>query len=159
KDPPRLHRARQRASVGDRLREGAVAQPGQEPLAGAARRFPVRDRAPPDPGHHRRGARALHLLDLLMTELYACPACQGPLLPTLRCAACAVSYRVVDGIPDRRVRAADDRTETVRDFYTVAPSPGYPPRLSLSMLRARAARSDFARLLDQAIPPDARVLE
>src|SRR6202041_1366155 len=46
-----------------------------------------------------------------------------------------------------------------RDFYTVAPFPGYPPRGSLGSLRARAGRSELARLLDRAIPGDARVLE
>jgi len=47
----------------------------------------------------------------------------------------------------------------VRAFYEQSPFPGYPPRDSLAGLRARAARSEFARLLDDAIPPDALVLE
>ncbi|MCA1827626.1 MAG: class I SAM-dependent methyltransferase [Myxococcales bacterium] len=47
----------------------------------------------------------------------------------------------------------------VRAFYRQSPFPGYPPRDSLARLRSRAARSEFARLLDDAIPPDARVLE
>src|SRR5215468_1327967 len=47
----------------------------------------------------------------------------------------------------------------VRAFYEESPFPGYPPRDSLARLRARAVRSRFARLLDDAIPPDARVLE
>ena len=54
------------------------------------------------------------------------------------------------------MRSSDDR---VRAFYERAPFPGYPPRDSLAGLRARAARSEFARLLDDAIPPCARVLE
>ena len=51
------------------------------------------------------------------------------------------------------------RTEVVRRFYEEAPFPGYPPRDSLEWLRARAERSEFARLLDAAIPPDARIVE
>ncbi|MFL5264545.1 MAG: class I SAM-dependent methyltransferase, partial [Anaeromyxobacteraceae bacterium] len=47
----------------------------------------------------------------------------------------------------------------LRDFYAAAPFPGYPPRDSYAALRRRAERSEFARLLDQAIPPDATVLE
>jgi SAM-dependent methyltransferase len=47
----------------------------------------------------------------------------------------------------------------VRRFYEHAPFPGYPPRDSLTWLRARAERSEFARLLDKAIPGDARILE
>ena len=47
----------------------------------------------------------------------------------------------------------------MRQFYARAPFPGYPPRDSLSALRARAARSEFARRLDEAIPGDGLVLE
>ena len=47
----------------------------------------------------------------------------------------------------------------MRRFYEHAPFPGYPPRDSLTWLRARAERSEFARLLDRAIPGDARILE
>jgi 2-polyprenyl-3-methyl-5-hydroxy-6-metoxy-1,4-benzoquinol methylase len=54
---------------------------------------------------------------------------------------------------------ADGRTEVVRRFYAQAPFPGYGPCDTLSTLRARAARSEFARLLDHAIPAGARVLD
>jgi len=47
----------------------------------------------------------------------------------------------------------------VRAFYSAAPFPGYPPRETLVHLRERGRRSEFARLLDEAIPPGARVLE
>src|SRR5438477_595621 len=53
----------------------------------------------------------------------------------------------------------DARTRAVRTFYEAAPFPGYPPRDSLAALRMRAERSAFARLLDRAIPGDARVVE
>ncbi|HJZ84300.1 MAG TPA: class I SAM-dependent methyltransferase [Polyangia bacterium] len=98
-------------------------------------------------------------LSAAYAPLLACPACSGPLTTGLECASCGVKYEAPDEIPDLRVRAADARTETVREFYTTAPFPGYPPRLSLQGLRARAARSEFARLLDQAVPGDARVVE
>ena len=55
--------------------------------------------------------------------------------------------------------SSDQRTRAVRDFYARAPFPGYPPRDSLAALRARAMRSEFVRLLEEAIPPDALVLE
>ncbi|HWS73012.1 MAG TPA: class I SAM-dependent methyltransferase, partial [Thermoanaerobaculia bacterium] len=58
-----------------------------------------------------------------------------------------------------REQGVPDRTETVRRFYEQAPFPGYPPRDSLEWLRARAERSEFARLLDAAIPGDARVVD
>jgi SAM-dependent methyltransferase len=47
----------------------------------------------------------------------------------------------------------------VRRFYERSPFPGYALRDSLSSLRARAERSEFARLLDHAIPSDAHVLD
>jgi 2-polyprenyl-3-methyl-5-hydroxy-6-metoxy-1,4-benzoquinol methylase len=90
-------------------------------------------------------------------ELLACPRCAG-VLQELGCAACARQYHAPGGIPDLRVDA-DARTEAVRDFYARAPFPGYPERDSVSSLRARAARSEFARRLDAAIPGDALVLE
>jgi 2-polyprenyl-3-methyl-5-hydroxy-6-metoxy-1,4-benzoquinol methylase len=91
-------------------------------------------------------------------ELLACPACGGR-LARLSCAACAVSYDEPEGIPDLRLRSRDERTEAVRAFYLQAPFPGYPPRDSLSSLRARAGRSAFAQLLDRSIDGDATVLE
>ena len=74
------------------------------------------------------------------------------------CGRCGASYDAPNGIPNLRL-PGDTRTEVVRHFYEHAPFPNYPPRGSLSWLRARAQRSDFARLIDQAIPYDARVLE
>ena len=89
-------------------------------------------------------------------DLLACPRCRGP-LRELRCEACGVQYVAPGGIPDLRLDAAD--AEPVRQFYLHAPFPNYPPRDSLSALRARAARSEFARQLDASIPGDALVLE
>ena len=96
-------------------------------------------------------------------DLLACPACKGALGARagdaeLRCGACGASYSTTRGIPDLRL-PSDARTETVREFYTESPFPNYPAQQSLSGLRGRAAKSEFARLLDQATPGDARVLE
>ena len=65
---------------------------------------------------------------------------------------------MTDGIPNLRL-ANEGRVDLVRRFYEHAPFPGYPARDSLAWLRARAERSEFARLLNQAIPGDARILE
>jgi len=90
-------------------------------------------------------------------ELLACPECSSP-LSDLRCAGCARHYEQSDGIPDLR-RPSDERTAKVRDFYTVAPFPGYPPGETISNIRSRLFSNEFVRLLDQAISPDARIVE
>jgi SAM-dependent methyltransferase len=97
--------------------------------------------------------------DLL--ALLACPACRAPLCARgagLSCAGCGRSFDVQGGIPRLR-RELEPRVDEVRAFYAVAPFPGYPPRDSYATLRARAERSAFARLLDEAIAPDATVLD
>jgi SAM-dependent methyltransferase len=91
-------------------------------------------------------------------ELLACPACAGTLSADWSCAGCGERFYAPDGIPNLRL-PSDSRTETVRRFYERAPFPGYPPRDSLPALRARAERSVFARLLDRAIPGDARIVD
>lgn len=91
------------------------------------------------------------------TELLACPQCSGPLLD-LACAPCNRRYESPGGIPNLRI-AADARTEAVRAFYCSSPFPGYPAHETLASLRARAMGSEFARLLDQALPARARFLE
>jgi len=91
-------------------------------------------------------------------ELLACPLCAGPLRSDWFCRNCDMGYKASDGIPNLRL-PGDARTEVVRRFYERAPFPDYPPCGSLSWLRARAERSEFARLIDRAIPGDARVVE
>jgi 2-polyprenyl-3-methyl-5-hydroxy-6-metoxy-1,4-benzoquinol methylase len=91
-------------------------------------------------------------------DLLACPGCGGD-LHQLRCRSCGAAYQAPGGIADLRVRAEDARTEAVREFYLSAPFPGYPPRDSISTLRARAGRSAFAQLLDRSIDGDASILE
>ena len=92
-----------------------------------------------------------------LSQFLACPACRGA-LEGLTCAGCGAVYGSPSGIPSLRVDA-DAATDGVRAFYTHAPFPGYPPTESLSGLRRKAERSEFARLLDHAIPGDASVLE
>jgi SAM-dependent methyltransferase len=93
-----------------------------------------------------------------VSALLACPACAGSLDATLLCAGCGTAWPASDGIARLRLNV-DARTETVRQFYNAAPFPGYPPNDSLSWLRARAGRSAFAKLLDDSIPGDARIVE
>jgi len=91
-------------------------------------------------------------------DLLACPACAGALAADWSCCGCGARFEAPDGIPDLRL-PGDGRTEAVRSFYERAPFPGYSPRDNLHALRARAERSVFARLVDRAIPGDARIVE
>jgi SAM-dependent methyltransferase len=91
-------------------------------------------------------------------DLLACPACGGPLAAEWFCGACDVRYDAADGIPNLRL-AGDAAGDAVRRFYSDAPFPNYPAHDSVQALQARAERSVFARLLDAAIPGDARVVD
>lgn len=97
-------------------------------------------------------------MDRACLDLLACPLCEGVLSPDLHCQACGHIYAAPEGIADLRL-PGNARTETVRQFYSEAPFPGYPPQATADWLRARAGRSAFAKMLDQAIAPDARVVE
>ena len=94
-----------------------------------------------------------HFLELLIS-----PSSAGALSAGWLCTGCGARFEAPGGIPNLRI-PSDGRVETVRRFYEHAPFPGYPECDSLSSLRARAERNKFARLLDQAIPGDARILE
>ena len=91
-------------------------------------------------------------------DLLACPACGGNLAIDWSCRACGRSFEASDGVPNLRL-AADEATETVRQFYERAPFPGYAARDSLQSLRARGADNPFARLIDRAIGSDARIVD
>jgi 2-polyprenyl-3-methyl-5-hydroxy-6-metoxy-1,4-benzoquinol methylase/uncharacterized protein YbaR (Trm112 family) len=91
-------------------------------------------------------------------ELLACPTCGGSLAADWSCRGCGESFDAPDGIPNLRLRG-DERTDAVRRFYDHVPFPGYPPGDDLSALHARAQRSVFARLLNEAIAGDARIVD
>jgi SAM-dependent methyltransferase len=91
-------------------------------------------------------------------ELLACPACGGTLSADWSCDGCATRFAIAGRVPNLRLPSSD-KTEAVRRFYEAAPFPGYAPREDLQTLRARAERNAFARLLDRAIPGDARVVD
>ena len=91
-------------------------------------------------------------------EFLICPVCSGEVTATWSCTSCGAQYDAPAGIPNLRI-PSDTRVDVVRRFYEHAPFPGYPENDSLSSLRARAERSQFARLLDKAIPGNARILE
>lgn len=91
-------------------------------------------------------------------ELLACPACEFELEVDWSCRRCGAQYKAPDDVPDLRL-PSDPRVDIVRRFYEETPFPGYGPHDTLVGLRARAGRSEFARLLDRAIAVDARIIE
>jgi len=91
-------------------------------------------------------------------DLLACPVCTARLDSNLTCGGCGAVFEAPDEIPGLRLPVSS-QPDTVRRFYEHTPFPGYPPRDSLHALRARAERSMFAQLLDEAIPGDARIVD
>src|SRR5580693_8113713 len=91
-------------------------------------------------------------------DLLACPVCADRLAADWSCRGCGARFEAPDGIPNLRF-PGDERTDAVRRFYERAPFPGYPRRDSLPALHARAEQSVFARMVDRAIPGDARIAE
>ena len=79
------------------------------------------------------------------------------------CLACERHYPVSDGIP-RLFWPTDDQdadtvTEIVKEFYEKTPFPDYNDFDSVASLEERARQGIFARLLDEQVPPGARVIE
>jgi SAM-dependent methyltransferase len=100
-------------------------------------------------------------------ELYQCPGCGGGLNQAgdaLICGTCEHRFEIDDGIPllywpnewegDRR-----DVTGEVKAFYEETPFPNYDDFDSLDSLARKARQGIFARLLDEQIPPGARIIE
>ncbi|MCS6914586.1 MAG: methyltransferase domain-containing protein [Myxococcales bacterium] len=83
----------------------------------------------------------------------------------VRCPACTATWPVVEGVPmlARSSPAAADRhaaiEAAVRAFYEKNPFPTYDEFDSVGSLLDKARRSVYAQLLDDQVPPAARVLE
>ena len=100
-------------------------------------------------------------------DLFACPKCEAPLAfesSALHCGACGSRFQIDDGIPqlfwpNDWEEAKDDVTEQVRAFYEETPFPDYDEFDSVASLAAKARAGLFARLLDEQIPPGARIVE
>ena len=106
-------------------------------------------------------------LESFPLELLACPVCHAGLQTTetqLQCTGCSRSYPVDGGIPmlfvpdDPNVRP-EDVTDIVKAFYEEHPFPNYDDIDSDSSLAEKAQRGVLARLMDEQIPRNARVLE
>ncbi len=100
-------------------------------------------------------------------SVLCCPACGADLgldEDSLACRGCGARFPVEDGIPqlfwpnewpaDRK-----DVTADIRAFYEETPFPNYDDFDSVGSLIEKARRGLFAKLLDDQIPPGARIAE
>lgn len=100
-------------------------------------------------------------------SMLACPKCVADLAVEdegLRCTACQAFYGVSGNIPmlfcpNEWSLASDDVTMTVKSFYEETPFPNYDDFDNVGWLVEKARKGVFAKLLDDQIPPGARILE
>lgn len=105
-----------------------------------------------------------HLLQNL--DLFHCPACHGELVVDdgLCCAACGSRYPIEKGIPhlyvpDEDAPRQEAVTRDVQAFYEETPFPNYEDTDSIEDLIEKAGAGRFARLMNDQLPFNARVLE
>ncbi|MHC4069126.1 MAG: methyltransferase domain-containing protein [Planctomycetota bacterium] len=96
-----------------------------------------------------------------------CPACGGDLKTAddaIKCTQCPNSYLIEDGIPllfwpNEWDSSKKDVTDIVKSFYEKTPFPNYEDAEDVSSLVQKARKGIFARLLNEQIPFNAKVLE
>lgn len=99
-------------------------------------------------------------------DLLQCPRCEGDLArvePQLHCQSCGHAYEIDDGLPllfcPNEWEGKEDVTDTVKEFYEETPFPNYEAFDSVDSLARKAREGIFARMLDEQVPPRARVIE
>ncbi len=101
-------------------------------------------------------------------DFFICPKCEGHLKLNeangIECIKCNQRFNTENGIPllfwpTEQDSGKRDVTDIVKSFYEKTPFPNYNDLDSVSSLRAKAEKSVFARLLDEQIPYDAKILE
>jgi SAM-dependent methyltransferase len=98
---------------------------------------------------------------------FFCPACRGGLRSrdaAWACDACGRSFGAEGGVatlyhPNEWSAAAPDVTDDIRSFYESTPFPNYEELDTVWRLKEKAEKGVFARLLDEQIAADARILE
>jgi len=106
-----------------------------------------------------------HMMENL--EVFACPGCGGDLAvqgDRIVCRGCAAAFGVENGIPllfwpNQWEGSREDVTERIKAFYEETPFPNYEEFESISDLVQKAQRGVFARLLNEQVPFNTRVLE
>jgi carbamoyltransferase len=109
------------------------------------------------------GARTAHILG----EMLASPCCGAEMESEshrFRCASCAQTFPVEDGIPrlfwpHDALAQEGDVTEAVKAFYEETPFPNYDDHDSLRSLIDKSRRGGYAHQLQRAIPFNSTTLE
>jgi SAM-dependent methyltransferase len=99
-------------------------------------------------------------------DIFRCPHCGGALVAesAIGCVACARTFPVEDDIPclyaptDPQA-SGEATTRQVRAFYEETPFPNYEDLETIQDLVHKAEKGLFARLLNDQVPFNARVLE
>jgi SAM-dependent methyltransferase len=100
-------------------------------------------------------------------DIFMCPACGGDLKivsDEIKCIECHNDYQVEDGIPkffkpNEWDRTKKDVSNVVKSFYEKTPFPNYEEFENVENLIQKAQKGIFARLLNEQIPFNIRVLE
>ena len=106
-----------------------------------------------------------HMYDNL--DIFVCPACKGDLkiiADSVRCSGCQNCYQVDHGIPllfwpNKWDSSKPDVTNVVKSFYEKTPFPNYDQFECVEDLIRKAQANVFARLLNNQVPFNIRVLE
>lgn len=94
------------------------------------------------------------------SALFVCPRCRAALRLDRPCASCSFEVDAREGIHDFLWSTTrGDPERVVEAFYTRRPFPGYAPADDANTLIDRSRSSPFLRGLDEALSPDATVLD
>lgn len=100
-------------------------------------------------------------------NIFVCPGCGQGLRADGRgfqCSGCGREYLCENGIlllfyPNEWDPAKEDVTEAIKSFYEETPFPNYDDTDSVWRLKEKAEKGVFARLLDEQVSAEAKVLD
>ena len=103
----------------------------------------------------------------LHLDIFICPACRGNLKITndkIECLKCQKRYQVENGIPllfwpNEWDCSKDDITNDIKSFYEKTPFPNYEDFEHAEDLIQKSQANVFARLLNEQVPFNIKVLE
>jgi len=106
-----------------------------------------------------------HLID--HKDIFCCPICQGDFNindESIKCDECNHEYKVKDGIPHLYIpndwdSSKNDVTLSMKSFYENSPFPNYDDIDDLGTLINKSQKGVFARMLNEQIPFNIKVLE